>query len=107
VRKRVAVSTVRDEASGDLIVKIVNLLPVEVNATLDLRAAGAIAPSATRTVLAGRPDDAAARPTTSRITAAEARNGTLPAYSLTVLRMQAPAPQATKHRRTQRTRERS
>ena len=31
VRKRIAASIVRDSASGDVIVKLVNLLPVEVN----------------------------------------------------------------------------
>lgn len=55
MQKRFASSIVRDSASGDVIVKLVNLLPVEVNTHVDLSGIGAVQPSAKRTVLTGKP----------------------------------------------------
>ena len=62
VRKRVGVSVVRDVSSGDLIIKLVNLLPVSVNAELELPSLKGKNVSAVKTVLAGQPNDAKARP---------------------------------------------
>jgi alpha-L-arabinofuranosidase len=50
-------SAVRDTASGDLILKLVNVSPATVNTTLDIVGAPAFAPDATRTILAGNPRD--------------------------------------------------
>lgn len=87
VTKRVAVSVVRDSDSNDLIMKMVNMLPVEVNATVNLGNAGPVNPSAERTVLTGAPDDKNARPVTDKITVSSNFPYTLPPYSFTVIRM--------------------
>ena len=87
VRKRVTVSVVRDSKSNDLIVKMVNLLPVSVNTKVNLGGSGAINPSAIRTVLTGAPDDKKAKPVTDNITVAKDFSTTLPAYSFTVIRI--------------------
>ena len=87
VKKRVAVSFVRDSKTNDLIVKMVNLLPVAVHATLDLQGIRLDGNEALKTVLTGAPDDRNAKPTTSTYKVAHNFTSELPAYSLTVLRM--------------------
>ena len=87
VRKRFASSIVRDSASGDVIVKLVNLLPAEVNTNVDLSGIGAVQPSAKRTVLTGKPTDTPL-PVEDRIQIAEKFDCNLPAYSFTVIRIQ-------------------
>ena len=87
VRKRFASSIVRDSVSGDVIVKLVNLLPVEVNTNVDLSGIGAVQPSAKRTVLTGKPTDTPL-PVEDRIQIAEKFDCNLPAYSFTVIRIQ-------------------
>ena len=87
VKKRVAVSFVRDSETNDLIVKMVNLLPVAVHATLDLQGIQLADDKAVKTVLTGAPDDRNAKPATSTCKVADNFTSELPAYSLTVLRM--------------------
>jgi len=87
VRKRVAVSVVRDSKSNDLILKMVNLLPVAVNTQIKLDGVGAVIPSAIRTVLTGAPDDKKARPVTDNVVVSNDFPCSLPAYSFTVIRM--------------------
>ena len=87
VRKRVAVSVVRDSKSNDLIVKLVNMLPVAVNTKLNLEGLGNLNPSAIRTVLTGTPDDKKARPVTDNIAVSKDFPCALPAYSFTVIRI--------------------
>ncbi|MFT3738796.1 MAG: alpha-L-arabinofuranosidase C-terminal domain-containing protein [Breznakibacter sp.] len=65
IRKRVAVSTVRDANTNDVIVKLVNLLPVPVNTSIDLKGIAVASPSAVKSVLTGHPADKNARPTES------------------------------------------
>lgn len=86
VRKRVAVSVVRDSKSNDLIVKMVNMLPVSVNTHVNLEGLGDLNPSAIRTVLSGTPDDKKARPVIDNIAVSKDFPCTLPAYSFTVIR---------------------
>ena len=86
VRKRIAASIVRDSASGDVIVKLVNLLPVEVNTNVDLSGIGAIQSSAKRTVLTGKPADTPL-PVEDTMEVAEKFDYQLPAYSFTVIRI--------------------
>ncbi|MCK7555703.1 hypothetical protein MKQ70_12025 [Chitinophaga sedimenti] len=87
VKKRVAFSIVRDDPSKDVIVKLVNLLPVAVNTNVDL---GDISVSgkAVKTVLQGKPDDKNAKPEQSEITANKQFDTALPPYSFTVIRLQ-------------------
>ena len=87
VRIRVAVSSVRDSKSNDLIVKLVNMLPVSVNTEVCLTGMDAINHSATRIVLSGVPTDKEARPVTDQIAVSSEFPCTLPAYSFTVIRI--------------------
>jgi alpha-L-arabinofuranosidase len=87
VRKRVAVSVVRDSKSNDLIVKLVNMLPMEVNTKVNLEGPGDLNPSAIRTVLTGTPDDKKARPVVDNIAVSTDFPCILPAYSFTVIRI--------------------
>ncbi|MFA5326406.1 MAG: alpha-L-arabinofuranosidase C-terminal domain-containing protein [Prolixibacteraceae bacterium] len=87
VNKRVAVSVVRDSKTNDLIVKMVNLLPVEINTKVKLENVGTVNSSAVRTILSGAPDDQTARPVTGNITVSDDFTCILPAYSFTVIRI--------------------
>lgn len=89
VRKRVGVSVVKDEATGDHIVKLVNLLPVEVSSTVKLKGIDLQNPSAVKTLLTGDPKDKQARSVTSTFVDIGGTEFpyTLPAYSFTVIRI--------------------
>lgn len=87
VKKRISVSVVRDSKTNDLIVKLVNILPVEVNAKVNLDGAGTILPTATKTVLTGNILGKEARPETGTIAVGKEFTSILPAYSLTVIRV--------------------
>lgn len=84
VTSRIGVSIVKDSTSGDYIIKMVNMLPVAVNANVDLSPLGLKATSARGTVLTGTPDDKTAIPVTTTVTFPET---TLPPYSFTVVRV--------------------
>jgi alpha-L-arabinofuranosidase len=87
VNKRVAVSVVRDAKSKDVIVKMVNLLPVSVNTRVNLQGLTIADSKATKVVLTGKPSDKNARPVESTCTVAENFVTELPAYSFTVIRI--------------------
>ena len=87
VSKRVAVSVVRDSKTNDLIVKMVNMLPVVVNSKVCLDKVDDINSSAIRTVLTGSPNDKKARPVTDQIAVSGEFSCALPAYSFTVIRI--------------------
>lgn len=87
VDKRFGVSVVRDSKTNDLIVKLVNLLPVEIKTKVNLGDIGDTNPSAVRTVLSGTPDDRKARPVTDDIEVSNNFPCKLPAYSFTVIRI--------------------
>lgn len=79
-------SVVFDEATGDYIVKLVNLTPAEVSVEVDL--GGIPAKSGVRTILSGAPDDSTAKPVSSEFTVTSPTlTEALPAHSLTVLRI--------------------
>lgn len=89
-RRRIGFSAVTDSETGDLILKLVNMLPVEVATTVAIPEEFASA-AATRTVLTGAPADDKVKPSVSQI----AVNGSslpvsLAPYSFTVLRLKAP-----------------
>lgn len=83
--KRIGVSVVKDDASGDVIVKLVNLLPVAVTPSLNL-ANIATKDTATYTVFTDKPESKTARPAAAKISAKEALAKELPPYSFTVIR---------------------
>ncbi len=86
-RIRVGSSVVRDEETGDVIVKLVNLLPVSVDVKADLTAVVSADQPATVTVLSGQPADKQAKPVSEATTLGSAFSRTLPAYSFTVVRI--------------------
>lgn len=85
IRKRIAYSAVRDSKSNDLIIKMVNILPVSVNAELDL-AGLKLGKKISRTVLSGDPAGTTAKPQTIDDVILEKNTLELQPYSLTVLR---------------------
>ena len=88
VTKRVASSVVHDSKSGDIIVKIANLLPVAANTDINIKGISGIISKAKKTVLtASDLSDKTARPQASDITVAENFTYEAPAYSLTVIRI--------------------
>lgn len=86
VKLRVGSSIVRDSKTGDVIVKLVNLLPVSIETDVRLPGMDGIQSSATQTVLAGAPE-ATPLPVTDTIEAGTSFKQELPAYSFTVIRL--------------------
>ncbi len=92
VKKRIAVSVVRDSKSKDLIVKLVNVLPVSVNSIIDLKGLDiAFDIEAVKTVLQGKPEDKSETSQETRCSVSETLAVELPAYSFTVYRMKTKA----------------
>jgi alpha-L-arabinofuranosidase len=87
VRKRVANSVVYDSATGDLIIKLVNLLPVSVTTAIEINDCEAYATQAVCTVLTGNPTDRDAVPTESVIEVASQFDYEMPAYSFVTIRV--------------------
>lgn len=86
VKIRIGSSIVRDSKTGDWIVKLVNFLPVGVEADIHLPGIGTVHPSAERTVLTGAPE-ATPLPVTDTVEVGESFKQQLPAYSFTVIRL--------------------
>lgn len=84
VQKRIATSVVRDVKTGDLVIKLVNLLPVE--AAVDFKDISLSNYSIEKTVLQGNPDDKNVKPVTTT-NAIQNNKLVLPKYSFTVLRI--------------------
>lgn len=88
VKKRIAYSVVRDTKSKDLIIKLVNLLPVAVPSEIDLKNIGLAGTDAVKTVLQGNDrSDKNAMPVESTIEVSEKFIAELPPYSFTVIRI--------------------
>lgn len=90
IRKRISHSVVRDEATGETIIKIVNLLPAEVKTDIDLSSLETLTSNEAKvTLLAGKDiNDTKARPVNEKTQIDGKRmNRTLPPYSLTVIRV--------------------
>lgn len=81
VKRRFGVSTVKDDATGDIIVRIANILPVEMDVNLDGYPSG----DAKVVTLAGNPRQTDVAPVTTTVRL----DGhiTVPPYSFTVLRV--------------------
>jgi alpha-L-arabinofuranosidase len=91
-----AVSTVREAATGDVIVKLVSKAAAPIKATLDLRSVGPLASSGVCTVLSGDPmaenrpgQLPAVLPKVSRIAISEVLEYEVLPHSLTVIRLTA------------------
>lgn len=85
VQKRFGVSSTVDTTSGDMIIKLVNMLPVPVTPKIDLNHStnGAVS----YTLMTGKPTGKSARPVVSQIELAAALKKELPAYSFVVIRI--------------------
>lgn len=87
VNLRTGQSIVVDSKTGDVIVKLVNLLPVPVKTTLEL---GKLADGARKTtieVLQGQPDDRTAKPVKKDFSVSPTTQYDMPAYSFSVIRI--------------------
>ncbi len=87
VKKRVAVSVVKDSSTNDFIVKMVNLLPVGVTSEIDLSPLKINASDAEITVLQGNPADKNVQPSVGKIKVESLFQHHLPAYSFSVIRI--------------------
>lgn len=87
VRKRIATSVVCDSASGDIIVKMVNLLPVEVSTRVVIADCEELQSNAQCTVLSGKPTERNATPQQSQIEVGKEFDYTMPAYSFSTIRV--------------------
>lgn len=87
VRKRVASSVVRDSKTGDYILKVVNLLPVEITSTMDVSDLPVVAGAAALTSFAGEVKDQKAVPVEGSIEVAPQFELSLKPYSFTLIRM--------------------
>jgi len=87
VNLRIGQSIVVDEKSGDVIVKLTNLLPVPVKADINLGGLVQESGKATLEVLQGKPSDKTATPKKSAIDVKPATQYEMPAYSLSVIRI--------------------
>ena len=87
VKNPIAISVVRDTKSNDIIVKLVNLLPVAINSSIDLKNFNFVNQEAVKTVLKGDPIDKNAKPVVAACSVSELKNVELPAYSFTVYRI--------------------
>lgn len=88
VVKRVGVSMVKDEESNDFIIKIANLLPVEISFEESLSALGILDSDAQITVLSGSPDDKCTKPYSEYVKIIDGiLKFTSKPYSLSVIRI--------------------
>lgn len=87
VKNRVGVSVVRDTKSGDLIIKLVNLLPVSMNIELEVPSLEGKNAMAVRTVLSGHPNDEKVYPVSGNMEVCGQFLYESPAYSFTVIRI--------------------
>lgn len=87
VRKRIATSTVYDSLTGDLIIKMVNLLPTEVNTTIEANDCNIHNTTASCTILTGNPTDRNSVPSTHTIEVTGLFDYKMPPYSFTTIRI--------------------
>lgn len=87
IAKRLPVSVVRDSESGDLILKLINILPTATRTRIHLDGVAVADKRAARTVLSGALDDKNLKPVTSDCEVGQEFSCELPAYSFTVIRI--------------------
>ena len=84
--KRIGISAVTDNTTGDIIIKLVNMLPVAVTPSIEFPGITSKS-SAIYTVLTGKPESNLARPAISNLTVQEAFTKEIPPYSFTIIRV--------------------
>ncbi len=87
IAKRLPVSVVKDSKTGDLIVKLVNILPAATRTNIRLDGVVVADTHAVKTVLSGALEDTDLKPQTSDCTVGCDFTCELPAYSLSVIRI--------------------
>ena len=87
VSKRFAYSVVKDSKTNDLIVKLVNLLPLAVTSQIDFNGLISSETKATKTLMKGEPSDKVVLPVESNVVISNTTEFELPAYSFTVIRI--------------------
>jgi len=87
VSNRIAISVVEDSNSNHFIIKLVNLLPVEVDATIDLSGFSISEHKAVLAVLKGNPTDRNSKPVESEIKISDKLKYNLPAYSFSIIKL--------------------
>ncbi len=85
VKERLAASAVRDSKTGKAYLKLVNILPVDVDAHLTLTGLLETEKTCKTTVLTGSYDSTTARPSEGEVTLSDDCHLTLPAYSFTLI----------------------
>jgi alpha-L-arabinofuranosidase len=87
VRKRIAMSVVKDSKTGDVMVKLVNVLPVAINAKVQLDGVNIFPQTAQKTLLTGNLNEKHMQPTAGTVQVDKAFDCQLPAYSFIVIRI--------------------
>lgn len=87
VNKRIGSSVIQDSETGDLIIKLVNILPTPVSTSIDLSQFNIITQSASKTVLTGEIDSRDVKPATSQLEVSNNFDYEMPPYSFTVIRI--------------------
>ena len=88
VDSRFSCSVVKDEQSGDLIIKLVNITPVATSIAIEAGDVSAYAEEANVAVISGQPSDKGNQPAESTLNVESSMAYTMPAYSFTVIRLQ-------------------
>jgi len=86
VGKRIAYSVVKDSKTNELAIKLVNILPVAVNTSIDFGPLLSNPTTATKTLLAGNPAERDVKPVVASVPIANKAEIELTPYSFTVLR---------------------
>lgn len=87
VQKRIGASVVEDSQTGDVIVKLVNVLPVEAKTEVQLNGLNNMQNTATQITLTGNKDDRRAEPNEVNIEVGDTFQVTLPPYSFVLVRL--------------------
>ncbi len=87
VTKRVSVSVVKDSQSNDVIIKLVNMLPVEVDSKIDLSEYVSESVKGELHILTGDPASKDAKPEMSEINLRSDTKYKMPAYSFSLIRI--------------------
>ena len=87
IAKRLPVSVVKDSKTGDLIVKLVNILPAATRTNIRLDGVAVADTHAVKTVLSGALEDTDLKPQTLDCQVGQVFTCELPAYSFTVIRI--------------------
>lgn len=89
VAERVGSSVVKDKSTGDIIIKLVNALPVKNTVQIDLGSIEGYQDEAQVSILSGNYDQRDLKPTTSTVAVDSRFDYQLPPYAFAVIRLQA------------------